>query len=293
MLTRIRLVLAAIVLIGLGAFLAVRGVTIRTHMTKTTDIKDIKIKEAKVDDWLKGTTDEVLDYYCNEYTEKNGNKTENYRWYVVYFESKDMPEAAGGGYIGVKVPKKEFDKYEKLKKAGADQYELTYQGQLKKCEGDVLKYKKEAQKAWENEIKKESGTVVDLSDYFLSYYIDLTSTKEGTTFLIGGIAMIAIGLICGLIVFFGVRNKKKQEAEAAALYAQQMQDLQNQQTPSTVYSPFGNAPDPSANVGAAAGFNLQGEKDELTQILEAEDQKVSTYNFENNLTGSNRVEDDH
>ena len=34
------------------------------------------------------------------------------------------------------------------------------------------------------------------------------------------------------------------------------------------------------SVGAASGFNFHGEKDELSQILEDEDQKVTKYNLQ-------------
>ena len=113
-----------------------------------------------------------------------------------------------------------------------------------------------------------------------------------------GIALFVFGIICGIAFIHAVRSDGKE----ARQYAEAMSRMQQSTEPVQPYTPFapytpggsgaaGSKPEPG-NVGAASGFNLYSEQDELSKMLAEEDQKISQYNFESNLTGSNRVEDD-
>ena len=296
--TKIRLLVGMVALFVIGVALGSLGWTQRAKLKNAKDISETrKLEEGK---WIKGTTDESVGCYCYETEEKDGKKTEKFRWYLVWFTSLDKPD---GGYIGVKVPAKEFSKYEQLVDSDLE-YELTYQGELKKCTGEVLQYKKEFQKKWQEEIEKEAkkagypAASYKIADYCPDYYVELKTTKDGMIMMGIGIALFVFGIICGIAFIHAVRSDGKE----ARQYAEAMSRMQQSTEPVQPYTPFapytpggsgaaGSKPEPE-NVGAASGFNLYSEQDELSKMLAEEDQKISQYNFESNLTGSNRVEDD-
>lgn len=296
MYNKIKVLLAMVACLVLGVALAVLGLNTRSKLKNAKDIT--KFDKFVAGEWVKGTTDEVIDWYCNETSEKNGKKTENFRWYYCWFTSINYPD---GGYIGVKVPASEFDNYEKLKNSNLE-YELTFQGELKSCDGDIAKYKQQFEKEWQKQVDKEYGTTgYKISDYCPNYYIELKTTKQGNIMMIIGGLLLLVGVVTLVCTILASRKEKKDEND---YYSQKM-------GVNGLYGVGGNSVSPygangvntgttdlttggvaNANVGAAAGYNSFGEQDELSKMLAEEDQKVSEYNFQTNLTGSDRVEDD-
>lgn len=124
---------------------------------------------------LRGTTDEVIDWYCNETKDKDGEKIETYRWYYVWYGNDSM-EAGECGYIGVKVPTERFDEFEKLKDSNLA-YQLSYFGKLYKCKGEVLQNKQHFEEEWQRYLNSEANasgvTAPKISDYCPEYYIDI------------------------------------------------------------------------------------------------------------------------
>ena len=295
MLTKIRVLLATAAALILGVALTAMGFNTRSKLKNAKDITAFNKCEANA--WIKGTTDEVVDWYCNETSEKNGKSTENFRWYYCWFTSYNYPD---GGYIGIKVPASEFSNYEKLKGSNLE-YELTFQGQLKSCEGDIAKYKQQFEKEWQKQLDKE-GATFKIADYCPNYYIELKTTKQGNIMLIIGLLMLLVGVVTVVCTVLASRKEKNddnyyaQKMGANGLYGATVNGMNpygyganGLNTGATDLSTGGVA---NSNVGAAAGYNSFGEQDELSKMLAEEDQKVSEYNFQTNLTGSDRIEDD-
>ncbi|MBO4653027.1 MAG: hypothetical protein J5649_06905 [Lachnospiraceae bacterium] len=293
-------VITTIGAVVIGIIFLVMGFSTVSGLKNAAQAEDTKVADYKEGMWLKGKTDLVWDYYCNEYEEKDGVKTERFRWYLVYVKAPDV--ISEDCYIGVKVPASDFSKYEALIEESSN-LELTYQGKLVKCTDDVLKYKnkfmEEADKIYMDELGIHVSTFIKTPDY----YVDLTTTKSGNTLMIIGGVCLGIGVILLLATihqFRSSRDNSYEDPTNGVRYAA----LNSMYGASTGYGTasagqnYNDNVDPDAdnlqnsNVGASTGFYLQGEQDELSKMLAEEDQKVANYNFETGLTGSNRVEDD-
>lgn len=296
-------VITTIGAVVIGIIFLVMGFSTVSGLKNAAKISDTKVADYKEGSWVKGTTDFVWDYYCNEYEEKNGVKTERYRWYLIYVEAPDV--IGTDCYVGVKVPASEFSKYDALEDE-SQQLELTFQGKFVKCADDVLKYKnkfmEEVDKYYMDQYGVKADSVVTCPDY----YIDLTTTKAGNTLLIIGGVCLAIGVIllfATIHQFRSSRDNVELDPTNGVRYAalNSMYGAANGygSASGTNGQGFGGESDPDADtlqqssVGASTGFYLQGEQDELSRMLAEEDQKVANYNFETGLSGSNRVEDDN
>ena len=269
-------IVCAIAFLVFGIILIVTGSKTVSGLKDAKQIEDMDINSYEEGVWVKGKATLVWDWYCNETTEKNGSTTENFRWYFVELELPDSSNAKGKSAVelGVKVPAKDFKDYERLK-TDEPQYELTFQGKLVKCTGEILDYKNKFMDAAEKDYMDEYGLSLKNFLKVPDYYVDLTTTKTGNSFIYIGIGLIAVAAIIFLVLFLLARKKRANEAF-------------QQQVAMNAY----NNTTPAPGVGASTGFYMQGERDELSQMLAEEDQKVSNYNFENGLTGSDHVEDD-
>ncbi len=298
MVNKVRTIVATIAVIVFGVVFIVLGFKDRQSLGNAKDINDVGSFISGT--YVKGVTDEVIDWYCNETSEKNGSKTETYRWYYVWYgDDANSMEPGKCGYIGVKVPAKEFDKYEKMKDSGLE-YELTYQGVLRKCDGDIAKYKNQFESDWQKFLNEEAAgsgvTAPKIADYCPDFYVELKTTKQANIMLVVGLVALGIGVA---LFLFGLATMKKNKLEEGTYgFVQQPYGTIDSATVNATNATLAGATDlttgqaADANVGAASGFNLYGEQDELSKMLAEEDQKVSEYNFETNLTGSDRIEDD-
>ena len=112
------------------------------------------------------------------------------------------------------------------------------------------------------------------------------------------VGLVALGIGVALFLFGLATMKKNKLEEGTYGFIQQPYGTIDAATVNATNATLAGATDlttgqaADANVGAASGFNLYGEQDELSKMLAEEDQKVSEYNFETNLTGSDRIEDD-
>lgn len=269
-------IVCAIAFLVFGAILITTGSKTVSGLKDAKQIEDTDINTYEEGMWVKGKATLVWDWYCNETTEKNGTTTENFRWYFVEMELPDSTNGKGKSYValGVKVPAKDFANYEKLK-TDEPEYELTFQGKLEKCTGEILDYKKKFLDLAEKDYMDAYGMSLSSLMKTPDFYVDLTTTKTGSSFIYIGIGLIVIAAIIFLVLFLLARKKRANEA-----FQQQV-----------AMNAYNNAT-PEPGVGASTGFYMQGERDELSQMLAEEDQKVSNYNFENGLTGSDHVEDD-
>lgn len=308
---KISWILSAIAAIVIGIILLVMGKKVVDGLKNAPDASATSISSYKEGMYIKGTTDYVWDYYCNETEEKDGKSTEKYRWYLVYVE---LPADAENGrrdcYLGVKVPVSDAQKYEKLKDDTL-QYELTFQGELKKCTGDILKYKEQFMKEADKASMEQEG--IKFSDYINcpDYYVELKTTKYGNTLFWFGIGIIGVGIILFIAFYFNNRAEKNPteyiNPYAAARAMQNPQGGYGYGTAGTQPStpggmtdaygnPISNAVDNNqlgnSNVGVSTGFYRQDDQDELSKMLAEEDQKVANYNFKTGLSGSDRVEED-
>lgn len=294
------LVIGAIFALVLGVALVGMGIKTVTGLKNAAKIEETNISDYKEGMWIKGTAELVWDYYCNETETKNGIETEKFRWYLAYFTAPGT-NATSDYYIGIKVPAGDFDKYEKLM-TDEPQYELTFQGKLCACTGDILKFKNQFMKQVDEDFKDEYGITASSFIELPDYYIELTTTKAGNTLLGVGIFCCVVGLFLAFATIHAIKASRKEAQDLAnGKYYQSVNGLRAGNVMN--YDGYNNVnnggasnsfddPMQQSSVGASTGFYLHGEQDELSQMLAEEDQKVANYNFETGLTGSDRVEDD-
>ena len=293
-----RWIIASLGALVLGVFFLVHGLSVVSGLKNAAKLESTAVSSFEDGMWVKGKTEIVWDYYCSESETKNGIESETYRWYLVIVETPDNEDC----FLGVKVPSTEYSNYEKLK--GEDpEYELTFQGKLVTCSGDILKYKKQFMDEIDEETMTEQGIKFSQVVLYPDYYVELTTTKSGNTFITVGAFCIAIGLLLGLYIIYSIRKDSKQTFTTLG--------STNAVSGSTVYggtAGMGGAANPvqggaesgynsgdplqQASVGASTGFYRQDDQDELSRLLAEEDQKVANYNFMTGLTGSDRVEED-
>ncbi len=302
---RTKWIVFALATVAMGIGFLVYGTGVVRGLKNAADVKDLAVSSYEKGMWVKGTTDFVWDSYCSELKSENDEDSERYRWYLVWIDAPGFAESdeAKDCYLGVKVPKSEFENYEKLKKEGL-QYELTFQGKLVPCSGEVLKLKKEFVTKVDQYSMEKNGTKVSQLCVLPDYYVELTTTRAGNGFIGVGIFCLVAGILLVVYFIYAIRKDSKYVSEASA---------QSMMSNGTTYGygangaasyansgqPFGqsgtgtgNDPLQNASVGVSTGFYRQDDQDELSRLLAEEDQKVANYNFQTGLSGSNRVEDD-
>lgn len=208
-----RLAILLVVLFFAGIFLTVDGFKNTRGVKNAVDFNEMEYDSVKKNLYVKGTTDVVMDYYCEETKTTNGVKTGTSRWYLIPYSNDNVQYH----YIAVKVSDKMIDDYEKVLedtiafdegKVDKLSYELKVQGKIRECTGKVKKYFDE----YVAEVEKETNE--DWSDNFAPYYIQMVSTNGARTSLIIG---IVLSVVCGAILviwFIKSRSEKAQYAGA-------------------------------------------------------------------------------
>ena len=303
---RIRWIVFGLAVLAMGVGFLIHGLSVVRGLKSAVDVKDTGISSYEEGMWIKGTTDYVWEYYCSESENDDNSKTERYRWYLVWIDAPASSESdtMKDCYLGVKVPSSEYENYEKLKSEDL-QYELTFQGKLVACSGDVLKYKNEFIAEADRYSMEKSGVKISQIYILPDYYIELTTTKTGNRFIAIGAACIVIVLVIGVFFIRSIRNNSKYSSydATAGAASNNMAYGYGTERPASYASSAqgafarggadsGGSSLPKSSVGASTGFYRQDDQDELSRMLAEEDQKVANYNFKTGLTGSNRVEDD-
>lgn len=303
---RIRWIVFGVAVLAMGVGFLIHGLSVVRGLKSAVDVKDTGISSYEEGMWIKGTTDYVWEYYCSESENDDNSKTERYRWYLVWIDAPVSSESdtMKDCYLGVKVPSSEYENYEKLKSEDL-QYELTFQGKLVACSGDVLKYKNEFIAEADRYSMEKSGVKISQIYILPDYYIELTTTKTGNRFIAIGAACIVIVLVIGVFFIRSIRNNSKYSSydATAGAASNNMAYGYGTERPASYASSAqgafarggadsGGSSLPNSSVGASTGFYRQDDQDELSRMLAEEDQKVANYNFKTGLTGSNRVEDD-
>ena len=300
---KIKWIVFAFAALALGIGFLGHGLSVVRGLKNAADVKDTEISSYDEDMWIKGTTDCVWYYYCSGLSGEDG--PERYRWYLVRINVPVSAESDGKEcFLGVKVPSSEFDNYETLRKE-TKKYDLTFQGKLVKCTGDVKRLKNEYVDLVDETCVKEEGVRASQKYVFPDYYIDLTTTKTGNRFVAVGIFSAVGGLVLLAYMLYSIRKAAKYAEAASAERVTSTGISHGYGTAGTTYptnsvnGSFGqggmaavNNPPQNESVGAATGFYRQDDQDELSRMLAEEDQKVANYNFKAGLSGSNRVEDD-
>ena len=258
------------VLLIIGGVLVALGLKGRADLLNAKDITELTTFEEGA--WVKGVAEESLGgYMVQEKKTLDGETLPTYRWFLVYFVSEGMPN---GGYIGVRIDAMDTHPFMALQGSDKDSRQ-EYAGRVRKCEGDVLECKKEFLKKLGNSYGRV-GANVDWDALCPDYYIEMTTeNKQLLPAYIG-----AGGIFLALLVLIAaiVKNRK---------YAKLPETVDTRETDLFGRPLRGRDRDKNrTSVGAASGFNFHGEKDELSQILEDEDQKVTKYNLQTGLAGS-------
>ncbi len=168
------------------------------------DLKDIKQSDYKEGMMVKGETDTVWACYCSE---TNDGKEVN-RWYLV-----PSDDSFDYDLIGVKVNSKLFSDYEAVYnsywnwadgKAESKTKSITYQGRIKKVDGEVAKHLKQSIKDW---------GLSSYEDRFLLYYIELKTTKLSITNMILSAVFLGIAIVFLILAVISGRRDKAFEKE--------------------------------------------------------------------------------
>ncbi len=294
---RLRFLIAMIGCLVLGGVLVGIGISRRSGLRGADQISEIGL-DVKDGQFVKGVTEFVGGYYCYETSTKNGKTTETFRWYMVGYESTDASGNPVEYFIGVKVPAADFSMYQQMSDSTENNLELSFQGKIKRLEGQQLQFRDD----FVREIQSEQKLSYQLKDYTPDFYIELMTTKQGTTFLLIGLLLFGVGVVCVVATILSSRksspyadapadssrasfngpngggyggntyNPYGGTTSAGSTHTPVSTDTYNS-TPRTPYMPFADEngyPAPAHSAGVP--------KDELDLLLEQEDQKVSKFN---------------
>ena len=169
------------------------------------------LKESDYEDGLmvRGHADMVFACYCGQYDDNNN---EVFRWYLVPAQDALTPL-----YLGIKVNSKLYESYDMIYDSTWDYLEhktdaltktISFQGRLKKVDGDVERY-----------LDKFINDYETKPDYFVRYYVELKTTKASFGLMIAGGVFLLIGVIMIILGFVNDKKDKRMEAETEQFYA--------------------------------------------------------------------------
>ena len=169
------------------------------------------LKESDYEDGLmvRGHADMVFACYCGQYDDNNN---EVFRWYLVPAQDDLTPL-----YLGIKVNSKLYESYDMIYDSTWDYLEhktdaltktISFQGRLKKVDGDVERY-----------LDKFINDYETKPDYFVRYYVELKTTKASFGLMIAGGVFLLIGVIMIILGFVNDKKDKRMEAETEQFYA--------------------------------------------------------------------------
>ncbi len=202
---KFRFYVTMVVLFVLGLVGVTKGLRDLRGTNGAVNFNEMDYDALKEGMYVRGTTDMVVDYYCEEKTTKNG-ATSTARWYLIPYSN----DTETYRFIAVKVFDKMIPDYEKVVddteaynsgEVAKLSYELKVNGEVKACEGDVKKYLNE----YIAEVEKETGESWD--GVFAPYYIQMVHT--GSSKVVIGICSAMVVISAAVLIFSFIKARKE------------------------------------------------------------------------------------
>ncbi len=267
--SKVKVIISTIMFAIMGVVLIVIGIKDYSGLRNPKDFLEMDSGDVEKGMYVKGVTNFVLDQYCTETETTLGVfDKETFRWYLIPY-GKEMDR-----YIGVKVGgATNFEKYDQVMadtwaylnyEIEEPGYDLVVQGKIRRCSGDVKKFLLEYADNYSEAVGE------DCSDMFVEYYIDLTTSKAGVSYIVGGVVL----LIFGVIYFLIYANKIKKEENRLV-----MQEKYHTMSAGAAQNVYANGMGTADKQGF---YNTSGD-DDLDRLLREEDEKYKREKDNNDI----------
>ena len=171
-----------------------------SNLKKTVDFNQMNAADVGSADYVSGSVNMTMGYYCEETRTKYFIPVGKSRYYLVPF-GKDQDKL-----IGLKVKKSYFEDFDKLVKKTVEYLESgvesasigTFKGRVKSCDSEESKYLKEF---WNG---------IDMGDTCVEYYVDVTTDSDNYFSLGFGFFILLLGV---LVIVLEIKKRKRQGVE--------------------------------------------------------------------------------